>query len=182
MALAEALIAGGCGVIQLRCKGWDDDAVRRVGLEVRARTRAAGVAFVVNDSPSLAVELDADGLHLGQLDGPMAEARAVVGARWIGRSTHTPDQVRAALAEGADYVAFGPVFDTPNLSRPKAVRGVERLAAVRPLIPADVPLVAIGGITEARLPAVREAGATSWAIIGAIAHATDPVATVRRLL
>lgn len=182
VTLAAAMIAGGCRLVQLRCKGWPPDDLRKAAVAVRALTRAAGAAFVVNDDPELCASVDADGLHLGQTDGPLALARRVVGARWIGRSTNALEQIPAALAEGADYLAFGPMFGTPNLSRPKVVQGVARLVRARRLVPPDVPLVAIGGITAPVVPELRAAGADAWCVIGAIAAAPDPVAATRALL
>ncbi len=178
--LAAQLIRGGCRLIQLRYKGGSAEDVAQAATAIRALTREAGAAFVVNDDPMLAARVGADGLHLGQLDGPISTARAQFSG-WIGRSTHSLEDVAAALDEGADYVAFGPIFDTPNLSRSKPTRGLERLRQVRRAVPADVPLVAIGGITADRLPAVRAAGATAWAVIGAIAGAPSPEAMTRQL-
>ncbi len=182
VALAAALLDGGCRVVQLRCKDWPAHRALAAARAIRALTRAAGAAFVANDDPHLAVAADADGLHLGQLDGPIDAARAVVGSRWIGRSTNTVDQARAAVAEGADYVAFGPVYATPHLSRPKEVRGVARLAEVRAVVPPEIPLVAIGGITAERIPEIRAAGAQAWAVIGAVASADDRRLATRALL
>lgn len=180
--LAAAMIAGGCRLVQLRCKGWSADDTRRAAMEVRSLTRRAGAAFVVNDDAHLCAEVDADGLHLGQTDGPLHLARRVVGHRWIGRSTNALGQIAPALAEGADYLAFGPMFATPNLSRPKVVQGVTRLVQARRLVPPPVRLVAIGGITADVLPDLQSAGADSWCVIGAIAGARDPVAATRELL
>lgn len=179
--LAEQLVAGGCRLVQLRCKGWPAEATLEAALRVREITRTGGAAFVVNDDPVLAARVGADGLHIGQLDGPLGAARATFRG-WIGRSTHSAEQVRTAVAEGADYVAFGPVFATGNVSRPKGVRGVDALASVRRLVPTTVPLVAIGGISPRNLTEVRAAGADAWAIIGAIATAADPEAATRALV
>lgn len=182
VGLGAALLDGGCRLVQLRCKDWAPDEVVRAARALAVRCRAVGATFIVNDDPAVAVASGADGVHLGQTDGLVADARAILGAdAIIGRSTGDPDAVRLALVD-ADYLAFGPVFATPNLSRPKEVRGVERLAAVRALVPIEVPLVAIGGITAERLPAVRAAGASAWAVIGAVADATDRARAVRALL
>lgn len=182
VALARAALAGGCRLLQLRCKGWSPQRVRAAADAVQALCEEAGAALIVNDDPALAAAVGAAGVHLGQTDGPLAAARAAVGpAALVGRSTHTPDQARAAVAEGADYVAFGPVFPTPHLSRPKEVRGLAALASVRQLVH-QVPLVAIGGITAGNLWSVHAAGADAWAVIGAIAHAEDPERATAELL
>lgn len=181
VGLGADLLAGGCRLVQLRCKAWAADDVVLAARDLGARCRAVGATFLVNDDPQIAAASAADGVHLGQLDGPVDAARKILGPHAIiGRSTGDPEALRIALAE-ADYVAFGPVFPTTNLSRPKEVRGLEGFAAIRRLVPPEVPLVAIGGITAERLPAVRAAGASAWAVIGAIAGAADRVAATRAL-
>jgi thiamine-phosphate diphosphorylase len=153
--------------------------VEPVARRILGRCRAAGATFILNDHPGLAALVDADGVHIGQLDGSVADARGLIGPdRILGVSTHSADQLTEA-ARHADYVAFGPVFATDNISRPKQVWGLQALASLPPL---DVPLVAIGGITRARLPDVVAAGVDAWAVIGAIANATDPVAATAELL
>lgn len=175
-----AMLAGGCRLVQLRCKSWAGDDVIRAGRELRLRTREVGALLVANDDVDVALAIDADGLHLGQTDGPTGDARRRLGDRLLGRSTNTPEQLRAALAEDADYLAFGPMYPTGNLSRPKALQGPALLATLRAEV--DRPLVAIGGITVERLPEIRATGADSWAVIGAICGAADPVAATRALL
>lgn len=181
IGLLADLLAGGCRLVQLRCKGWPADDVRRAAADAVARCAAAGAMLIVNDHADVAAAVGADGVHLGQLDVASDHARALLGPdRLIGRSTNDPAQIRAALA-GADYVAFGPVWETPNAGRPKVVRGPTWLRAARELVPRAVPLVAIGGITPERIAAVRDAGADAWAVIGAIAAADDRVAATRAM-
>ena len=181
IALGAHMLEGGCRLLQLRCKGWSSGEVLRAGHALARRCRAVGATFVVNDLPEVAVAVNADGVHVGQTDGASAAIRAVIGeGRILGRSTNDPGAVPAAVAK-ADYVAFGPMYDTVNLSRPKAVQGPALLAQIRASV-AGMPLVAIGGITLGRLPEVRAAGADAWAVIGAIAGAEDPVAATRALL
>ena len=181
-ALGRALLEGGCRLIQLRCKGWLQADLLRVARVLRAQCHAVGATFIVNDSAEVAVEADADGVHIGALDGDPALARRVLGPnRILGVSSNTPS-VAAALAEVADYVAFGPLWATANDDgRQKPPRGTEALAQARARIPAGTPLVAIGGITTERLPAVIGGGANAWAVIGAIAGAPDPVAATAAL-
>lgn len=181
VALGDAWLRGGCRLLQLRCKGWPDDEVLRAARELVPRCRAAGATLIVNDSAEIAAAAGADGVHLGQLDGPVAEARRVLGPEAIvGRSTGDPDAAQLAAAE-ADYVAFGPIRATGNLSRPKPTVGLEGLRAARARVPAEVPLVAIGGIGPDLVPALIEAGADAWAVIGAVAAAEDPDAVVAAL-
>lgn len=180
--LGAALLEGGCRLIQLRCKGWAIDEVRTAALALGARCRAVGATFVINDLPQLVLETHADGVHVGQTDGATDPIRALIGpGRILGRSTNDLSALAGATAH-ADYVAFGPMFPTPNLSRPKEVQGPELLRRARVLVPAGVPLVAIGGITAERLPGIRSAGADAWAVIGAIAGSDDPVAATQALL
>ena len=180
--LAASLIEGGCRLIQLRCKGWDYADQLTAARAVQARCAAVGATFIVNDHASIAAEVNADGVHVGQLDAPVSEVRRIVGPdKIIGRSTHALEQVQQALT-GADYVAFGPVFATSNVSRPKGVRGLEALRLVSRHLDNRVPLVAIGGITAARLGVVHQAGAHAWAVIGAVAGASNRVAATRGLL
>lgn len=178
VSLAADLLAGGCRLVQVRCKDWSLDEQIRVTHEVIALARPLGAVVFANDHPEVALATGADGVHIGQLDGSVEAARAVVGPDiLIGQSTHSVEQARASTG---DYVAFGPVFETTNLSRHKPVRGIERLAAVAEVV--RVPLVAIGGIGPARIAAVRDAGAHAWAVIGAVAGAADRVAATQVLV
>jgi thiamine-phosphate pyrophosphorylase len=148
---------------------------------LRALTRAAGALFIVNDRPDVAAAVEADGVHLGQDDVPIAVARAVLGPeRWIGVSTHDVAEARAALRAGADYLGVGPIYDTTSKAGALPARGLGLLRTVRDLT--DRPLVAIGGITPETAAAVRAAGADTVAMIGALARASDPAATVRDLV
>lgn len=182
VALGAALLAGGCRLLQLRCKGWATSDVIVAARALVTMCRDTDATFLINDWPAIAVEVGADGVHIGATDLTAEAARAVVGPDLIiGRSTNAVDEV-AGAAIGADYVAFGPLYETPHLSRPKAVQGVARLAEVRALLPEGVPLVGIGGINRARLDEVRAAGVDAWAVIGAVAAAADPESATRQLL
>ncbi|HHO50486.1 MAG TPA: thiamine phosphate synthase [Deltaproteobacteria bacterium] len=179
--LGAALLEGGCRLIQLRCKGWSPEDTLRAALQLGPRCRAVGATFLINDLAQLVIESGADGVHVGQTDGDTDTIRAQIGPdRILGRSTNALGALPQAVAQ-ADYVAFGPVFSTQHTSRPRPVQGLERLARARAVVPEGVPLVAIGGITAGRLASVRSAGASAWAVIGAIAGADDPVAATRAL-
>jgi thiamine-phosphate pyrophosphorylase len=181
VALAEAACAGGAAVVQLRCKHAGDREALRLGAAIRARTRAAGALFFVNDRFDLALALDADGVHLGQGDLPPARLPAAARARLlVGRSTHTEAELSAALGEDVDYVALGPVFGTQSKTTPHAAHGVER-AERAARVAAPLPLVAIGGIDAAGARALGRAGVAGVAVIGAVAGAADPLAAVREL-
>ncbi|NCG19646.1 MAG: thiamine phosphate synthase [Rhodobacterales bacterium] len=179
--LAAQLLEGGCRLIQLRCKDWSDEDILIAGRGIWRRCQAADAALFINDHTHIARTLGATGVHLGQVDGPLPP-RASDDALLIGRSTHNPEQARRAVQQGADYIAFGPVFHTPHLSRHKPIRGATPLPAVRNAIPANVPLVAIGGIRPQNIAELQRVGVNAWAIIGAIALAADPVQATRDLL
>ena len=179
VTLAAQLLAGGCRVIQVRCKRWTRDDTRHAAIEIRQRCHAVGALCLINDDAALAAEVGADGVHVGQLDGDSSAIRRVLGPeRILGRSTHLPEHIEKALPE-ADYVAFGPVFSTSNLSVPKPTRGVDGLRAAAQVLGRRVPLVAIGGLWPHHLPDLQRAGADAWAVIGQIASAEDPTQASR---
>lgn len=151
------------------------------GMLLRVAARELGVTFLVNDRCDLALAVDADGVHLGQDDLPVSDARRILGSRKIiGLSTHNPAQVSAAAETEADYIGFGPVFATSSKENPDPVVGLEGLRAVRSLT--TLPIFAIGGITAERYPDVLKAGADGAAVISAILSAADVAKTVRSFL
>lgn len=180
--VAAALIEGGAGVVQLRAKGRTTEEIREFALAARPACRAAGVPLIVNDHPELAVAVGADGVHLGQDDGSLAEARRVVGPeRIIGRSTHSPAQARAALEEGFDYIGFGPLFSTPTkLGRPGI--GLADVAAVEREIGGRIPVFCIGGIKRGNLADVLAAGARRVVIVSELLTAPDVAAAAREVV
>jgi thiamine-phosphate diphosphorylase len=178
---AEAACTGGAAVVQLRCKRAGDREALRLGAAVRERTRRAGVLLFVNDRFDLALALAADGVHLGQGDLPPARLPAAARERLlVGRSTHTPEEARAAAREPVDYVAVGPVFGTTSKTTDLGPRGVaEAAAAARELAP--LPVIAIGGVDAVGAAALAAAGVAGVAVISAVAGADDPLAAVRAL-
>ncbi|KUI27398.1 thiamine-phosphate diphosphorylase [Mycobacterium sp. IS-1742] len=186
---ADAALAGGVDVIQLRDKGSAGE--HRFGpLEAREElaaleilgdaARRHGALLAVNDRADIALAAGADVLHLGQDDLPLAVARRIIGAGpLIGRSTHDSAQVGAAVAEEVDYFCVGPCWPTPTKpGRPAPGLDLVREAAA---LSADKPWFAIGGIDEARLPDVLEAGARRIVVVRAITAADDPKAAAQRL-
>jgi thiamine-phosphate pyrophosphorylase len=187
---ADAALAGGVDVIQLRDKGSPGE--RRFGpmeaqqqIEALAILRIAcrryGALLAVNDRADIALAAGVDVLHLGQDDLPVRYARKILGDRVIiGRSTHDPDQAAAAAAEpGGDYFAVGPCWPTPTkLGRPAAGLDLVRAAAS---LTGDRPWFAIGGIHLTRLPEVTLAGARRVAVVRAITAAADPYEAARQL-
>ena len=181
-ALADQLLAGGARLLQLRLKGVSSRELLAAARAIRPRARARRALFLVNDRPDVARAVDADGVHLGQEDLPIAAARRVLGpGRLVGVSTHHLDEARAAAAAGADYLGVGPIYATSSKEAAPAARGLELLRAVRAALPSSA-LVAIGGISAETAHAVRAAGADAVAMIGALVRAPDPAAAVRKVL
>jgi thiamine-phosphate pyrophosphorylase len=178
-SLADAVVAAGARWVQLRDKEASTRALAALARQVGARVRAAGGVFIVNDRLDVALAVGADGVHLGQDDLPAAEARRLAPGRVLGVSTHSLEQARSAQADGADYVALGSIFATGSKGGFELV-GLEALRLVRPHVRA--PLVAIGGITVDRVPAVLAAGADAVAVISAIGLARDPGAATAGFL
>lgn len=182
-ALLEAAIDAGIRVVQLRAKALGAGAFLACARQLGPIAQAHGVDLIINDRPDIAALAGAQGVHLGQDDLPAAVARRLLPApALIGVSTHDLRQVAAAKAEGvADYLGFGPVFPTRSKERPDAVVGLDGLRdAVRAAAP--LPVVAIGGIDEERLAAVRATGASGAAVISAFLSAPDPAGALRQLV
>lgn len=171
--LAERALRVAPAWLQLRAKKADDQTWLEAARALRSRCKQASVPFVVNDRADIAAIVGADGLHLGQDDLPIAEARRVVGDIAIGLSTHTLDQAREADSAGADLIAFGPIFGTTTKKHPDPTVGLARLREVRALV--SKPIVAIGGITPENAGETREAGADYVAAISALPSFAPPV-------
>jgi thiamine-phosphate pyrophosphorylase len=148
--------------------------------QARAATRAHHCKLIVNDRIDIALACAADGVHLGQDDLPLSAGRKLMGRKIVGISTHDVEQAREAERNGADYIGFGPMFGTTTKDTGYAMRGVEMLKQIRSAV--TIPIVAIGGITEANVQQVWYAGADSAAIISDILHADDPKNKVTRIL
>lgn len=174
---ARGMLAGGAEWLQLRHKGeWTREAFAQAE-EMAAECRRAGVQFIVNDRADMAKLLGA-GLHVGQDDLSPADSRKVIGDTCLlGFSTHNADQLAAADAAPADYLAFGPVFATGSKENPDPLVGLDRVAHARALT--TKPLVAIGGITRASAQAVFKAGADAVALIADLLPARLTESTVR---
>ena len=171
--VATALLAGGADLLQLRAKGQSLALIEDVARRVLPLCRAAGVPFILNDHPALAAALGADGVHLGQDDGSLAAARELTGEKiLVGRSTHSLEQARAALAEGFDYIGFGPLFPTPTKAGRPAI-GLSDIAAMARDIGAYIPASCIGGIHPGNLAQVRAAGARRIVMVSALLQAGD---------
>jgi thiamine-phosphate pyrophosphorylase len=172
VATAAALAAGGAGVVQLRAKTLPVRAYRELAGRVQEAVCAASALFVVNDHVAVAAAIGADGIHLGQDDLDPRDARRAVGpTSLIGVSVHTPAQLHAAQAAGADYVGVGPMYATGTKAHEPA-RGPELLDAIRAEL--RLPSYAIGGLDGDRLRALAPRLPHGAAVAGALCRAADP--------
>jgi thiamine-phosphate pyrophosphorylase len=179
-ALARMLLEAGARIMQLRLKEAGSRDFLATAREIAGLCRSHGAMLIVNDRADIARLADAAGVHVGQDDLPLADARAIMGTGSIvGVSTHSVEQARAAAAGGADYIGFGAIY-TGGLKNVAKAQGLERLRAVRAAV--SLPIVAIGGITETTMPEVLAAGADAAAIITDVVRASDIAAKVRALL
>jgi thiamine-phosphate pyrophosphorylase len=179
-ALARMLLEAGARIMQLRLKEAGSRDFLATAREIAGLCRSHGAMLIVNDRADIARLADAAGVHVGQDDLPLADARAIMGTGSIvGVSTHSVEQARAAAAGGADYIGFGAIY-TGGLKNAAKAQGLERLRAVRGAV--SLPIVAIGGITETTMPEVLAAGADAAAIITDVVRASDIPAKVRALL
>jgi thiamine-phosphate pyrophosphorylase len=180
VALAETMLDAGARIMQLRLKdaaGRDFLAAARA---IAKLCRIRGAILIVNDRVDIAILADAHGVHLGQQDLPLEAARQIAGPhKVIGISTHNLEQARTAENGGADYIGFGPMY-SGGLKNIAAGMGLDKLRAIRAAV--RIPIVAIGGITEARVAETLAAGADAVAIITDVVNAPDIGAKVRSIL
>lgn len=188
-ALARACLEGGARLLQVRAKSVGGAEYLALCDEVLAAARAVGATVIVNDRADIAAMAGADGVHVGQEDLAPREVRAAFpGIRLVGLSTHTPAQIDAAAPQSIDYLAVGPVFPTGTKDTGYGEVGLELVRHARQVVAAGAsggeprPVVAIGGITLERAPAVLEAGATSVAVISDLLATGDPAARVQAYL
>lgn len=161
--LARICVRSGIRMLQLREKELSDSDLLAAALEIREATRGTLTKFVVNDRADIALLAQADILHLGQDDLTPTQARKIVGDMPIGLSTHSLEQVRAAMAENPIYIGFGPVFPTTTKAKPDPTVGLDLLSQAIAI--SRVPVVAIGGIFPENLDQVLAAGATSFSMV-----------------
>jgi thiamine-phosphate pyrophosphorylase len=173
-AFVRAAVAGGVGMVQLREKNMADSDLVGVARRYASVCRELGVPFVLNDRLDLALACGAEGVHLGQEDLPVADARGVAGDAFIiGLSTHTPAQIDAAAQQRVDYIGVGPIHETPTKQgRPAVGPALVRYAALH----AAQPFFAIGGIDPDNVADVVRAGARGVSVLRWISNAQDPAA------
>lgn len=174
---AAAMIEGGIDVVQLRAKARPIDEVAALAAEVHAIAKPHGVPLVINDHPQVAREISAEGVHVGQDDLSVAEARELAGGDcFVGKSTHSLEQASQAATEGADYIGFGPLFATPTKPDYAAI-GLRDIREVHQRV--QLPIFCIGGIKLHNLGQVVAAGAERVVIVSELLQAADIAQYVR---
>ncbi len=181
--LVEQAVAAGVTLVQLRDKRADGQQLYELACRLHRITRRLGVPLIINDRVDVMLAAEADGVHVGPTDLPLARVRALAGGRLVGYSVNTPEDLCVAERDGADYIGVGPVFATAT--KPDA-RDVIGLVGLRQITAATrLPAVAIGGISPANCAAVLGAGAVGVCAISAILGQTDvagAVAAFRRAM
>ena len=181
LEIATKLVDAGVRLLQFRAKALPAREYLQTATQLARITRSAGLTFFVNDRPDIAYLAQADGVHVGQEDLSVEQARSIVGPdRWVGVSTHNREQFVQAAATSADYVAIGPIFATTSKANPDPVVGLDLLRDLRPLT--KKPIVAIGGIRLEHAAEVIEAGADSVAVISDILKAPNPTQRARQFI
>ena len=175
-------VEGGVTIVQYRSEQLSHEEQRREVLPLQAYLRSVGIPLIINDNVELAVEIDADGIHIGQDDMPVPEARKLIGANKIlGLTVTTPEQMAEVNTELVDYLGCGPVFPTitkDDAPPPMGVEGWAELARMSPL-----PVVAIGGLNKERTAAIRATGlAAGVAVVSYICAAENPTKAAQELL
>lgn len=176
----EAAVRAGVRMVQLRIKHAPREKIVAVARACRAITVGSATNFIVNDDPSVAAEVGADGVHVGQGDMAVAEVRASYPSlKIVGLSTHSLGQARASVGQRPDYIGCGPVWPTPTKEIPDPALGVEVAAEMTRTVP--FPAVCIGGVNDETLPVVLAAGARNYAVVRAVCGAEDPYGAICRL-
>lgn len=176
---------GGCRWIQLRMKDATDEEMLPVALDAQRLCREAGATFIIDDHVALVKQIGADGVHLGKMDMPIAEARKFLGEDFIiGGTANTFDDVKAHYESGANYIGCGPFRFTTTKKKLSPVLGLEGYRTIVSQMRQegiDLPIVAIGGITAEDIPAIMQTGVTGIALSGTVLRAEDPVKEMQRL-
>ena len=176
-ALLRALVAEGVEAVQVRDKAVDARTLLAFATAVVEAVRPLGARVIVNDRVDIALAADADGVHLGACDLPVSVARAIAPRLLVGATCRSYDEAVLARAAGASYAGVGPVFESTTKTDLPAPLGLSGLAAVTGVL----PVVAIAGITAARVPSVLQAGAHGVAVVAAVSRAPDPCAAAREI-
>lgn len=177
----SAALGAGAHVVQVRVKGLPDRSVHHFAAQVVELCAEHRAACIVNDRVDIALAVGADGTHLGAEDLPMAAARSVAGpGHLLGGTARTAEAAVRLVDEGADYLGVGPAYKTTTKAGLPGPLGPAGVGAVAGAV--DVPVVAIGGVTAARVPELLAAGASGVAVVAAVSAAADPAAAARELV
>ncbi len=180
-SVLQQAVEAGLPAVQLRERDLPTGELLRLAQEIRAITSPRAVPLIINDRVDLMLALNLDGVHLRANSLPVADVRRVVGVdRLIGLSTHSLAEVRQANRDGADYVVFGPIFDTPSKRQFGSPVDLEQLAEACRL--SAIPVFAIGGVTGASAPDVLRAGSHGIAVIGSILDQEEAAAATRAMM
>ena len=178
---AEAIIDGGAKILQLRAKSLSSKEFLETARIIRKITKDKGTVFIVNDRVDIALLTDADGVHLGQGDLPVKEARRLLGNnKIIGYSTHNLREALEAVRLPVDYISFGPIFPTKTKEDAQTPKGLKLLSEVRKAV--EIPIVAIGGITETNMVYVLKEGVEGVAMISEILTVKDISQKINRVI
>jgi thiamine-phosphate pyrophosphorylase len=178
LTVLDQVLAAGVGLVQLREKDLDGCGLYELAVEFRRRTAATGALLIIDDRLDIALAADADGVHLGQADLPVAAARRIAPDLIIGASTHSLAEALAAQDAGAGYVNIGPIF--PTATKPHAaVLGVEAVGRIAPHL--KIPWSTMGGINQGNIAQVAAQGARHPAVMSAVTAAPDIAAAARAL-
>jgi thiamine-phosphate pyrophosphorylase len=179
-------LEGGCKWVQLRIKDATDAEVLPIAVETQKLCREAGATFIIDDRVELVKQIGADGVHLGLGDMPIAEARKILGEKFIiGGTANTFENVKAHYQASANYVGCGPFRFTTTKKKLSPVLGLEGYRSIVSKMKEqgiDIPIVAIGGITAADIAPIMQTGVTGIALSGTVLRAEDPVGEMKRIL
>ena len=182
----QLALEGGCRWIQLRMKDATDDEVRPIAIKAQQLCRQYGATFIIDDRVALVKELHADGVHLGKNDMPISEARRILGSDFIiGGTANTFQDAKAHYEASADYIGCGPFRFTTTKKKLAPVLGLEGYSSIIHQMRKagiNIPVVAIGGITQADIPAILQTGITGIALSGTVLRADDPIAEMKHII
>lgn len=186
LSSVRLVLAGGCRWVQLRVKDTTDDELRPMALEAQRLCREAGATFIIDDHVALVREIGADGVHLGKMDMPIAEARQLLGPDFIiGGTANTFEDVEMHWKAGANYIGCGPFRFTTTKKKLSPVLGLEGYRTITRQMQErgiDLPIVAIGGITRDDIPELMQTGITGIALSGSILRAQSPVDETKEII
>lgn len=170
--IVKKMLAGGIDILQLRAKNWSLGEINDTAQKIHPLTKAAGIPLIINDYPEIALNIGAEGVHVGQDDLSVQAVRKIVGSQMlVGLSTHSVDQARAATPQEIDYIGFGPLFSTPTKPDYQAI-GTNEITQVHQAHP-NLPIFCIGGIKLENAASVIDAGARRFVVVSGILQAQD---------